>query len=278
MYSARDLHAEGVSKSSVHSPKLKENCPEVSDSKQVTHAHNTKTELQAHKDSEKDEEEEGLALGSINLSSRNVNVLRLLGREDFNTAMRRIMRYVGRYPPLETFPILDGPNLRPYHRFSDPQLYDRDLLYLVRPNYLGDKNRVVGSVAFFAELDRLVGLLDEREVDNLLPITAQRHPYLIQIHPYMNHRAALSRFSDVVFLYQDVMNQVSPVYNAWLRELRVLVKCILYVIGRMDQAASFGDLAVFIKCLDLLNNITTSFRALAEMDYALREDAYKACN
>ena len=121
-------------------------------------------------------------------------------------------------------------------------------------------------------------LLDEREEDRPLPITAQRHPYLIRSHPYMKHRAALSRLSDVVFLYQDIMTQVSPVYNAWHREFRALVTCTLYVIGRLDQAASFGDLFVFIKCLDLLDNLTTSFRALAEMDYALREHARESSN
>lgn len=213
------------------------------------------------------------------LSEGNYNVVRLLGREGFYEVMRRIIRVVGRYPSMDSFPILDASDLRPFHRFSDSRFYDRDLLSLVRPNfttYTGRHNRAIGSDEFFVGLDQIVDTMDEHDLNNPLPIALQRHPNLIHSHPFMAHRPALHAMSDIVFSYQDLMRTIAPVYNALHRELRILILYLLYIISRFDQAASYGDLVNCIKCLDLIDNVSTSLRGLMEMEYALREVAQEA--
>ena len=209
----------------------------------------------------------------------SANVERLLGREGFLDVRRRIVEQYGKYPPLDTFPIHDAVNLRPYHRFDDPTLYDKDLFSLVRSNYAnypGKQARVIGSDAFFAEIDQRAEAMDRRDRGVPLPIALRRHPTLIHFHLFMAHRKTFREMSDVVFFYQDKVKAISPVHNPIHRELRALITCLLYVIGRFDQAASYGDLRTCVTCLDLMDNLATSLRGLCEVDYSVREEANKA--
>ena len=204
---------------------------------------------------------------------------RLLGRDGLLDARRRIVEQYGKFPPLDTFPPHDAYNLRPYHRFYEPTLYDKNILSLVRSNhvdYLGKQNRIIGSDAFFAEVDRLAAAMDTRNKDVPLPIALRRHPVLIHSHPFMAHRKSFREMTDVIFFYQEKINAISSVHNPIHRELRAIVTSLLYVIGRFDQAASYADLRTCVMCLDLIDNLATSLRGLCETDYSVREEAYRS--
>ena len=189
---------------------------------------------------------------------------------------RRILQAIGQYPPLDSFPILDAPTLRPYHRFSDPALYSRELLSLVRPAYsllTGRQDRLTGSPGFFSEVDRLLHDMDKRDGDTPLPISFLRHPRLIHSHTFMAHRKSFRRMTDVVFQYQETVREISPVINALHREVRVLTVSLLYLLGRLEQAAAHDDLISFIESLELIDNVTTSLWGLCEVAYSVRENA-----
>ena len=61
---------------------------------------NTEALINSKKKGEDEELDLNAAADEMALSTQDVNVLRLLGREGFNSVMRRIMKFVGRYPPL----------------------------------------------------------------------------------------------------------------------------------------------------------------------------------
>ena len=84
--------------------------------------------------------------------------------------------------------------------------------------------------------------------------------------------------TDVVFMYQEIVKEISVVLNPLHRELRVLVINLMYILGRLEQAAAHGDLINCIECLDLVDNVSTSLRGLCEMEYTLREKARQAAN
>lgn len=209
----------------------------------------------------------------VELTGPEANVERLLGREGFLQAMRRIIETAGRYPPIDAFPIHDASSLRPYHRFSDPQLYDEELFHLLRRSYLPSQDRPVGSEAFFEEVDRRMNAMNLRTRANPLPIASLRHPSLTHTHAYMAHRRSLRGMKDVVFQFNEIMEVISPVYNMWHLEFRELIKGLLYIIGRLDQAASNGDITVSVECLVLIDDVVTSLWGLCEMEYTVREEA-----
>lgn len=224
------------------------------------------------------DEGEDQDFGDVNIepTAAEINVRRLLGRDGFLRAMRRIIRTVGRYPPLDSFPIHEAYSLRPYHRFSDATLYDKELFRLLRRTYVARGDRPIASEAFFRELDRIMEEKDECGGDNPLSIAALRHPSLTHSHTYMAHRISLTRMTDVVHLYNEIMQELSPVYNAWHREFREITQKLLYVIGRLDQAASYGDLMISVDCLGLIDDLVTSLWSLCEIEYTAREDTQKA--
>lgn len=215
----------------------------------------------------------------VDPSPPNPNVLRLLGDEGFIEVRRRILQANGQYPPLDSFPILDSSTLRPYHRFSDPALYDRELLGLVRPTYttiMGRQDRAEGSPEFFAKVDRLLRDMDNRDEQTPLPLSLHRHPRLIHTHAFMAHRRSFRKMTEVVFLFQDITKQIAPAINPLHRELRVLVVYLMYLLGRLEQAAACDDLVNCISSLELIDNVTTSLRGLCEVGYSVREQAQKA--
>ena len=210
-------------------------------------------------------------------SPQNPNVVRLLGNEGFIEVRRRILQATGQYPPLDSFPTLDAPSLRPYHRFSDPALYSRELLSLVRPAYsvlTGRQDRLIGSPSFFAEVDRLLQDMDKRDGETPLPISLLRHPRLVHTHIFMAHRKSFHKMTDVVLQFQQIVRELSAVINPLHRELRVLTVSLLYLLGRLEQAAVHDDLINCVESLELIDNVTTSMRGLFEVAYSVREKAH----
>ena len=81
--------------------------------------------------------------------------------------------------------------------------------------------------------------------------------------------------TDVVFLFKDIVGKISPVLNPLHRELRDLVVSMLYLLGRLEQAAAHGDLQNCVEVLELVDNLSTSLRGLCEIEYTIREKARK---
>ena len=175
-----------------------------------------------------------------------------------------------------SFPVLDAASLRPCHLFSDYSVINTDLFNLVRHSYSGQSNRSVGSLDFFNEVDKQMAELDKRGNHTPLPITLIRHPGLFHSHPHMARRKSLRRLSELISEFLDMTETMAPIFNPWHREVRVLIKSLLYLIGTLDQAASHGDISISVECLDLADNVVTSLRGLCELEYAVREHAYKA--
>ena len=77
-----------------------------------------------------------------------------------------------------------------------------------------------------------------------------------------------------VLLYNEKTNEIMPTYNPLVCELRFLIIQLMYILGWLDQAASYGDLVICIKCLDLVDNVSTSLRRLCEVEYSIREQVH----
>ena len=129
------------------------------------------------------------------------------------------------------------------------------------------------SPSFFAEVDWLLQIMDKRDGGTPLPISLLRHPRLVHSHTFMMHRKSFPKMTDVVFFYQGIVRELSSVINPLHRELIVLTVSLLYLLGRLEQAAAHDDIINCIESLDLIDNITTTLRGLCEVAYSVREKA-----
>ena len=184
--------------------------------------------------------------------------------------MRRVRKKSGRLPSLDSFPLLDAPTLRPYNRFTDPAMYDVDVLTLVRSSFsasLGSSERLIGCESFFDELDRLLTNIDGSDVNNPFPIAHRRHPRLVHSHPYMGSIDNLPHVEELVRFHMTEMDGFSLPHNSLHVEWRSFLVNAIYLLGRLELAAAYGDLVTCVDCLDLIDSVTTSLRGLCEVEY-----------